>query len=69
MPRSDKPDLRALDAISDEPPRGSEHDDEHSSQTIVLPDSVSMVSLLGPGDQLLRTMERAFPTITFSRCS
>ena len=63
MPRSDKPDLRALEAISDEPPRGSAHDDERSSQTIVLPDTISMVSLLGAGDQLLRTMERAFPKV------
>ncbi|WP_370894694.1 PhoH family protein [Janibacter sp. GXQ6167] len=32
-----------------------------ASQTITLPPSVSMVSLLGPRDELLRTMERQFP--------
>ena len=29
--------------------------------TVVIPDDVSMVGLLGPHDELLRTMERAFP--------
>ncbi len=29
--------------------------------TVVVPDDVSMVALLGPRDELLRTMERAFP--------
>ena len=32
-----------------------------ASQTITLPPSVAMVSLLGPRDELLRTMERQFP--------
>src|SRR6476620_8202223 len=31
--------------------------------TIVIPREVSMVSLLGPRDELLRTMERAFPQL------
>src|SRR5699024_12372964 len=35
--------------------------DAAAQQTIVLPDNVSMVSLLGPTDELLRTMERSFP--------
>ncbi|WP_152186143.1 PhoH family protein [Segeticoccus rhizosphaerae] len=31
------------------------------TQTIVIPPEVSMVTLLGPRDEMLRTMERAFP--------
>jgi phosphate starvation-inducible PhoH-like protein len=31
--------------------------------TLVIPDGVPMVSLLGPRDELLRTMERAFPRV------
>ncbi|WEV79380.1 PhoH family protein [Janibacter cremeus] len=60
MPRPDQPDLRALDSIRDDPRR----DDSRSptvQQTIVLPENVPMVSLLGPTDELLRTMERSFP--------
>lgn len=34
------------------------HQPQH---TVVIPDDVPMVSLLGPRDELLRTMERAFP--------
>ena len=34
---------------------------ELPTHTIVLPPELSMVTLLGPGDELLRTMERAFP--------
>ena len=53
------PDLSALGDLpdgSDAPPpqRAPQH-------TVVIPDDVSMVSLLGPRDELLRTMERAFP--------
>ena len=33
------------------------------THTVVIPSSVSMVSLLGPRDELLRTMERAFPKV------
>jgi phosphate starvation-inducible PhoH-like protein len=31
--------------------------------TITIPPDVSMVALLGPGDELLRTVERAFPRV------
>ena len=61
MPRPDQPDLRALDAISDDSRQGGPQSGRTAQQTIVLPDNVSMVSLLGPTDELLRTMERAFP--------
>ena len=53
------PDLSALGDLpdgSDAPP--SQRAPQH---TVVIPDDVSMVSLLGPRDELLRTMERAFP--------
>jgi phosphate starvation-inducible PhoH-like protein len=40
-----------------EPARGG-HVPQH---TVVIPDDVPMVSLLGPRDELLRTVERAFP--------
>ncbi|WP_338747991.1 PhoH family protein [Janibacter alittae] len=60
MPRPDQPDLRALDSISDDP-RRDDSDTRTVQQTIVLPDNVPMVNLLGPTDELLRTMERAFP--------
>ncbi len=63
MRDSDQPDLRALDAISEEPPRGTPRSEESVQQRIVLPDNISMVSLLGPQDQLLRTMERSFPKV------
>ena len=33
------------------------------THTIVVPPSVPMVSLLGPRDELLRTIERAFPRL------
>ncbi|MFK5583756.1 MULTISPECIES: PhoH family protein [unclassified Serinicoccus] len=33
------------------------------THTVVIPDDVSMVSLLGPHDELLRTIERAFPQV------
>ncbi|MDO5739733.1 MAG: PhoH family protein [Ornithinimicrobium sp.] len=33
------------------------------THTVVLPDDVQMVTLLGPRDELLRTMERAFPQL------
>ncbi|WP_068259204.1 PhoH family protein [Janibacter limosus] len=61
MPQSDQPDLRALDAISDDPRAASPGSPASIQQTIVLPDNVAMVSVLGPTDELLRTMERAFP--------
>ncbi|AKU16553.1 PhoH family protein [Luteipulveratus mongoliensis] len=32
--------------------------------TIVIPPDIAMVTLLGPRDELLRTMERAFPQLT-----
>ena len=61
MPPSDQPDLRALDAISDDPRAAAHERGTRSQQTIVLPDNVPMVNILGPTDELLRTMERAFP--------
>ena len=33
------------------------------THTVVVPDDVPMVSLLGPRDELLRTIERAFPQV------
>ncbi|WP_122261577.1 PhoH family protein [Ornithinimicrobium cerasi] len=33
------------------------------THTVVVPDDVPMVSLLGPRDELLRTIERAFPDV------
>ena len=33
------------------------------THTVIIPDEVPMVAVLGPGDQLLRTMERAFPRV------
>ena len=46
----------------------TQSDTERSSRprpthTVVVPDDVPMVSLLGPGDELLRTVERAFPQV------
>ncbi len=61
MPQPDKPNLRALDAISDDPRQDGSTPARTAQQTIVLPDNVPMVNLLGPTDELLRTMERAFP--------
>src|SRR5690554_5695135 len=61
MPQSDQPDLRALDAISDDPRAAAPSSSASIQQTIILPDNVPMVSVLGPTDELLRTMERAFP--------
>jgi phosphate starvation-inducible PhoH-like protein len=61
MPQSDQPDLRALDAISDDPRAAAPSSSASVQQTIILPDNVPMVSVLGPTDELLRTMERAFP--------
>ena len=53
------PDLSAaLDAVPDE---RATSDRQDTTVTIVLPPSVSPVSLLGPRDELLRTMERQFP--------
>ena len=61
MPRSDQPDLRALDAIPDDPRAAAPGASASIQQTIVMPDNVPMVGLLGATDELLRTMERAFP--------
>ncbi|WP_435198998.1 PhoH family protein [Janibacter sp. GS2] len=61
MPHADNPDLRALDAIPDSPREAASGPARSVQQTIVLPDNVPMVNLLGPTDGLLRTMERAFP--------
>lgn len=53
------PDLSAaLDAVPDE---RATSDRQDTTVTILLPPSVSPVSLLGPRDELLRTMERQFP--------
>ncbi|NLJ55359.1 MAG: PhoH family protein, partial [Intrasporangiaceae bacterium] len=48
MPPSDAPDPR-------ERPR--------PTHTVVIPDDVQMVTLLGPRDEMLRTIERAFPRL------
>ncbi len=44
-------------------PEGRHAHPEHPTHTIVVPPSVSMVALLGPRDELLRTMERQFPAV------
>ncbi len=54
------------DASSDEPvvPSGPARDHPHVPQhTVTIPADVQMVSLLGPRDELLRTMERQFPQV------
>ncbi len=54
------------DASTDEPvvPSGPAHDHPHVPQhTVTIPVDVQMVSLLGPRDELLRTMERQFPRV------
>ena len=61
MPDSDRPDLSALDALPDETVRTGSGPARIVDETIVLPDSVSPVALLGARDELLRTMERQFP--------
>ena len=53
-----------------DPPMG---DDSHADQephgrrlpthTVVIPPDVEMVTLLGPRDEMLRTMERLFPRV------
>ncbi|HEX8970259.1 PhoH family protein [Oryzihumus sp.] len=47
--------------MTDEPQQTEQAQAGAPSHTIVIPREVSMVSLLGPRDELLRTMERAFP--------
>lgn len=46
---------------------GSHHPDPAAGETatlsIVVPDHVSMLALLGAHDEMLRTIERAFPTL------
>ena len=37
--------------------------DVHAQHTVEIPPDVQMVTLLGPRDELLRTMERAFPAL------
>ena len=46
---------------ADAPEGAARHTPVH---TVVIPPEISMVSLLGPRDELLRTMERAFPQTT-----
>ena len=36
---------------------------EVPTQTIIVPSEVPMVTLLGPRDEILRTIERAFPQL------
>ena len=47
--------------MTDDPQQNEQAQAGAPSHTIVIPREVSMVSLLGPRDELLRTMERAFP--------
>ncbi|MBM6546667.1 PhoH family protein [Janibacter sp. YIM B02568] len=61
MPDPSRPDLSALDGLPDEAPTSAPDGDTTVDETIVLPDSVTPVALLGPRDELLRTMERQFP--------
>ena len=61
MPDPSRPDLSALDDLPDEAPAGAVAAEAIVDETIVLPDGVSPVALLGPRDELLRTMERQFP--------
>ncbi|MGN6610140.1 MAG: PhoH family protein, partial [Angustibacter sp.] len=53
--------------MSDTPTESSDpsapSSDTSAPHTIVVAPDVPMVSLLGPGDELLRTIERAFPRV------
>ncbi|HET7303378.1 MAG TPA: PhoH family protein [Segeticoccus sp.] len=55
---AEEPPQPAVDAPDDPP--GQDRPPRH---TIVIPPEVSMVTLLGPRDELLRTIERAFPQL------
>ena len=50
--------------MTDSPRAGERANASHTdpTHTVVIPDDVPMVALLGPRDELLRTLERAFPT-------
>ena len=53
-------DAHTAPPAADDPAAGQTH--PHVRQhTVVVPDDVDMVTLLGPRDELLRTMERQFP--------
>jgi phosphate starvation-inducible PhoH-like protein len=52
--------------MSDHPRTNSDEEPDspqRPTHTVVIPPSVSMVALLGPRDELLRTMERQFPRV------
>ncbi|GAB3593946.1 PhoH family protein [Angustibacter peucedani] len=57
---ADRPDVRPDDAV---PAPDSPEVTNPVPHTIVVAPDVSMVSLLGPGDELLRAMERDFPRL------
>ena len=46
-----------------EPDQSTSADTPVHTHTIIIPPEVSMVALLGPRDEMLRTMERAFPEL------
>ncbi len=55
-------DAHTAPPAADDPAAGQTH--PHVRQhTVVVPDDVDMVTLLGPRDELLRTMERQFPRV------
>ncbi len=55
-------DAHTAQPAADDPSAGQTH--PHVRQhTVVVPDDVDMVTLLGPRDELLRTMERQFPRV------
>jgi phosphate starvation-inducible PhoH-like protein len=62
---SDTPTTSASDVppAGDEVPAGSTQPPTSVPHTIVVTPDVPMVSLLGPGDDVLRTIERAFPRL------
>ncbi|WP_201466378.1 PhoH family protein [Janibacter melonis] len=61
MTDDSRPDLSALDSLPDAAPAPDTLGERTVDEVIVLPDSVTPVALLGPRDELLRTMERQFP--------
>ncbi len=55
-------DAHTAPPAADDPAAGQTH--PHVRQhTVVVPDDVDMVTLLGPRDELLRTIERQFPRV------
>ena len=56
-------ELRVTDTKADAADNGRARDTEAAEHKIVIPSSISMVSLLGAGDELLRVIEDSFPKL------